>query len=82
MSAAACGADGKLCIGEAKSNDSLEGDKLSPLQTAERYQGASIIVFSTSCGAWNQGSRDAIRIAFEGHPHIEVLEWTSATLYG
>jgi len=83
-----CVANGKLCVGEAKSNDSLEGDKLTPMQTAERYRdlalemGASIVVFSTSASAWNQASRDAIRSAFESHPHIEVLNWTRAALYG
>jgi hypothetical protein len=44
--------------------------------------GASMVVFSTSEEAWNQASRDAMRIAFEKHPHIEVLEWNSATVYG
>ena len=33
-----CVADGKLCIGEAKSNNSLEGNNLTPMQTAERYR--------------------------------------------
>jgi hypothetical protein len=83
-----CVADGKLCIGEAKSNDSLEGDKLTPLETAERYRdlalkmGATMVVFSTSADAWNLASRKATRAAFMKHPHIEVLEWTSAMLYG
>lgn len=83
-----CVTDGKLCIGEAKSNNSLEGSKLTPMQTAERYRdlalemGATIVVFSTSAVAWDQPSRDAMHMAFEKHPHINVLKWTSATLYG
>lgn len=82
-----CIIDGKLCIGEAKSKDSLEGDKLTPTQTVERYRdlalamGASIVVFSTSARDWNQASLEAIRIAFARHPHIEVRKWTSSTLY-
>lgn len=83
-----CVVDGKLCIGEAKSNDSLEGNKLTPMQIAQRYRdlalkmGASMVVFSTSSQTWSQASWDAMRIAFEKHQHIEVLKWTSATLYG
>jgi len=81
-----CVVDGKLCIGEAKSNDSLEGDKLTPAQTAERYRdlalamGASMVVFSTSASRWNQASLDAIRTAFEKHPHIAVRHWTGSIL--
>ena len=83
-----CVADEKLCIGESKSNDSLGNGKLTAIQTAERYRdlalkmGASLVVFSTTADAWNQASRDAIRIAFEKHSHIEVLKWTSSILYG
>ena len=83
-----CIANGRLCIGEAKSNESLEGEKLTAMQTAERYRdlaiemGASTVIFSTTANAWNQTSRDAMRIAFEMHPHIEVLKWTSAILFG
>ena len=83
-----CIANGKLCIGEAKSNESLKGEKLTAMQTVERYRslaieiGASVIVFSTSAKVWNQASCDAFRFAFEMHPHIEVLVWTSSELYG
>jgi hypothetical protein len=82
-----CIADGRLCIGEAKSNDSLAGKNLTPMRTAERYRdlalriGASMVVFSTTEQAWNQSSRDAMRIAFENCPHIEVMSLTSASLY-
>jgi len=82
-----CVVDGKLCIGEAKSNDSLEGDKLTSAQTAERYRdlaivmGASMVVFSTSAPKWNLASLGAIRDAFEKHPHITVRQWTATTLY-
>jgi hypothetical protein len=82
-----CIMDGRLCIGEAKSNNSLAGKDLTALQTAERYRnlalrmGASMVVFSTTESAWNQASRDAIHIAFENHPHIEVMTLTSSSLY-
>ena len=82
-----CITNGRLCIGEAKSNDSLAGKNLSPVQTAERYRdlalkmGASIVVFATSEPAWNQSSHDAVRNAFEKHPQIEAIEIASAVLY-
>jgi hypothetical protein len=83
-----CIANGRLCIGEAKSTESLEGDKLTAMRAAERYRdlaieiGASMAVFSTSAKAWNQASRDAMHIVFEKCAHIEVLKWASSTLYG
>ncbi|WP_433968018.1 hypothetical protein [Tunturiibacter gelidiferens] len=82
-----CIMDGRLCIGEAKSNNSLAGKDLTALQTVERYRdlalrmGVSMVVFSTTENAWNQASRDAIRMAFENHPHIKVMKLTSSSLY-
>jgi hypothetical protein len=82
-----CIANGKLCIGEAKSNGDLKGD-LTEVQTAERYRdlalktGATVVVFSTTANAWTDASRKAIDGAFANHPHIEVKKWTSGTLYG
>jgi hypothetical protein len=83
-----CISNGKLCIGEAKSNGDLSGMDLSALKTAERYRdlalkmGASMIVFSTSADAWNAASVDAIDKTFADHPQIAVKKWTSTTLYG
>ena len=82
-----CISDGRLCIGEAKSNGSLAGKDLTPMQTAQRYRdlavkmGASIVVFATTEPAWNQSSRDAMRMAFENDPHIEVMTLDSVSLY-
>ncbi len=83
-----CIAVGRLCIGEAKSTGSLKGDKYTTLRVAERYRdlalkmGASIVVFSTSADSWDEASRAAISVTFSKHPHIQVLQWTSAMLYG
>src|SRR6266702_647588 len=82
-----CIANGKLCIGEAKSNGDLKGD-FTEVQTAERYRdlalktGATMVVFSTTANAWTDASRKAIDGAFVNHPHIEVKKWTSGILYG
>jgi hypothetical protein len=82
-----CIANGRLCIGEAKCNDSLAGKDLTPKQTAERYRdlalkmGASFVVFATTEPAWNQSSRDAMRMAFEDYPQIEVMGLASGSLY-
>jgi hypothetical protein len=82
-----CIANGKLCIGEAKSNGDLKGD-LTEIQTAERYRdlalkiGATMVMFSTTENAWSNASLKAIDEAFVSHPHIEVKKWTSGILYG
>jgi hypothetical protein len=81
-----CIANGKLCIGEAKSNGDLKGD-LTEIQTAERYRdlalkiGATMVKFSTTEDAWTEASTKAMNEAFASHPHIEVKKWTSAVLY-
>jgi hypothetical protein len=83
-----CVAAGRLCIGEAKANDSLAGKDLKPIETAERYRdlalkmGAPMVVFSTSRPAWDSASRDAMRVAFRDSRHIEVKSLTSDSLYG
>jgi hypothetical protein len=83
-----CIANGKLCIGEAKSNGDLSGKKLTALQTAERYRdlslniGATMVMFSTTEKMWSEASLKAIDATFAKHPHIDVRKWTSATLYG
>jgi hypothetical protein len=82
-----CIANGKLCIGEAKSNGDLKGD-LTEIQTAERYRdlalkiGATMIMFSTTEDTWTEASIKAMNEAFASHPYIEVKKWTSSVLYG
>jgi hypothetical protein len=82
-----CIANGKLCIGEAKSNGDLKSD-LTEIQTAERYRdlalkiGATMVMFSTTEDAWTEASIKAMNEAFASHPHIEVKKWTSSVLYG
>lgn len=82
-----CVTNGRLCIGEAKSVDTLATKDLTAQQTAERYRdlarklGATMVVFSTSKPEWNITSRDAIRTAFANCPHICVRELTAADLY-
>ena len=82
-----CIANGKLCVGEAKSNGDLRGD-LTEVQTAERYRdlalkiGATLVMFSTTEDCWSNASLKAIDEAFVSHPHIDVKKWTSSTLYG
>jgi hypothetical protein len=81
-----CIANGKLCIGEAKSNGDLKGD-LTEVQTAERYRdlalkiGATMVIFSTTENSWSNASLKAIDEAFVNHPHIEVKKWTSGIFY-
>jgi hypothetical protein len=83
-----CIANGKLCIGEAKSNGDLSGKHLTSIQTAERYRdlalkiGATMVMFSTAESGWNESSLQAIDEAFANHPHIDVKKWTSGILYG
>lgn len=82
-----CVTDGRLCIGEAKSVDSIATNRFKPQQTAERYRelaikmGASLVVFSTSQTAWGKTTFDALSQAFETHPHIEVLTIGEGRLY-
>jgi hypothetical protein len=83
-----CIANGKLCIGEAKSNGDLSGNNLTVLQTVERYRdlalkvGASMVIFSTTAASWSETSMNAINDIFASHPHIEIKIWTSSVLYG
>jgi hypothetical protein len=74
-----CISDGRICIGEAKSNDSIATNQITPQKVAERYRdlaikmGASMVVFSTSKACWAQPTFEAIAQAFDPHPYIEVL---------
>ena len=82
-----CVSNGRLCIGEAKSNDSIESDGANAQVTAERYRdlalkmGASMVVFSTSQSAWNQSTVAAIEGAFATHPYIDVRRITRSALF-
>jgi hypothetical protein len=74
-----CVSDGRICIGEAKSKDSIATKELHPQQIAERYRdlavkmGASMVVFSTAEASWGQSTFEAISKAFSIQPHIRVL---------
>src|ERR1035437_9125816 len=82
-----CITNGLLCIGEAKSVDTLATKDLTAQLSAERYRdlalklGATRVVFSTSQPQWNQTTHNAIRTTFEPFPHIHVLELTASNLY-
>lgn len=82
-----CVTDGRLCIGEAKSVDSIGTSQFKPQQTAERYRdlaikmGASRVVFSTSKAAWGKITFDAISKAFDPYPFIEILTIGEGGLY-
>lgn len=74
-----CVSNGRLCIGEAKSNDSIATKELTALQIAERYcdlavkMGASLVVFSTSESCWGEPTFSAISKAFASQPYIKTL---------
>ena len=82
-----CITNGLLCVGEAKSGETLKTNNLTATQTAERYRdlalkvGATLVVFSTSQAEWSITTRDAIRAAFENYPHVRVQELTASNLY-
>ena len=82
-----CVTDGRLCIGEAKSVDSIATNQFKPQQAAERYRdlaikmGASLVVFSTSQTVWGKTTFDALSQAFETHPYIEFLTIGNGGLY-
>jgi hypothetical protein len=82
-----CVPDGKLCIGEAKSNGSLATADLSAAQAAEKYcdvaekLGATRVVFSTSEEKWDTSSEAAIASVFAGHPHILISMFTKVDLF-
>jgi hypothetical protein len=81
-----CVSNGRLCIGEAKSTDSIESEDANAQVTAERYRdlaikmGASMVVFSTSQSAGNQSTTEAISSAFASYPYIAVRRITGGSL--
>jgi hypothetical protein len=82
-----CVMDGRLCIGEAKSVDSVATNQFKPQQIAERYRdlalkmGATLVVFSTSQTVWSKTTFEALSQAFHTYPYIEVLTIGEGGLY-
>jgi hypothetical protein len=81
-----CIPDGKLCIGEAKSNGTLASKGISAGTAAAKYRdlavrlGATRVVFTTSTDAWDKPSEKAIDSAFGALPHIQVSTWAASDL--
>jgi hypothetical protein len=81
-----CVPDGKLCIGEAKSNGTLASKGISAGTTAAKYRdlairlGATRVVFTTSTEAWDKTSEQAIDSAFGALPQIQVSTWAASDL--
>lgn len=81
-----CILDGRLCVGEAKSNGTLEANGISASVAAEKYcdaatrLGASTVVFGTSAEKWDTKSDTAIDLAFSMLPHVKVLKWAAHDL--
>jgi hypothetical protein len=75
-----CLSDGRLYIGEAKSNDRIEVEQLSFYEDVCKRVAVDGIVFATSMPHWSRGTLDHIerlRATFGG----EVLVLTSKDLY-
>lgn len=75
-----CLVDGKLYVGEAKSNNSISADQFSWYERFLRRTAVDGLVFATSQTRWSQGTADRInrlRAQFSG----EVVGLTSADLY-
>ncbi|HXC44189.1 MAG TPA: hypothetical protein VNY51_11800 [Candidatus Dormibacteraeota bacterium] len=81
-----CICDGKLCIGEAKSNGTLSAKGISASAAATKYRdlaeklGATRVVFSTSRDQWDNASDAAIDLAFGSSPTIEVSKLAASDL--
>lgn len=81
-----CIPDGKLCIGEAKSNGTLATNDVSAGDAAARYRdlaekiGATGVIFSTSTAEWDKASQSAMHATFKALPHIELLTLVAADL--
>ena len=75
-----CISDGKLYIGEAKSNDIIEADQFSFYEQVCKSVAVDGIVFATSQTHWNRGTQqriDSLKAWFRG----EVLIVTEKDLY-
>ncbi|WP_263378456.1 hypothetical protein [Granulicella paludicola] len=83
----ACIANGKMFIGEAKSNASLKTDTKSPKKIANKYRhlaeviSASGVIFSTSQLSWDATSTQAIDEQFAPYPYLTVRRLCEADLY-
>lgn len=81
-----CIANGRMYIGEAKSNDSLKSDTKNPVKAVGRYRhfaeglGATGVIFATSQPAWDDVSEKAITEAFAKYPHLIVRNLTQTDL--
>jgi hypothetical protein len=81
-----CIANGRMYIGEAKSNDSLKSDTKSPLKAVGKYRhfseelGATGVIFATSQPAWDDVSEKAITETFAKYPHLIVRNLTQTDL--
>jgi hypothetical protein len=82
-----CVSNGRICIGEAKSNDSIATNQATAQKVGERYRdlavkiGASMVAFSTSATCWSEPTFTAISTAFETHPYIEILTLGNGGLF-
>jgi hypothetical protein len=81
-----CIPDGKLCIGEAKSNGTLATKGVSASEAAARYRdlavklGATRVIFSTSSQTWDTASESAIEASFSALPHISISKFAASDL--
>ena len=75
-----CISDGKLYIGEAKSNDTIDADQFSFYEQVCRSVAIDGIVFATSQAHWNRGTQqriDSLKTWFRG----EIIIVTGKELY-
>lgn len=84
--------DGKIIVGEAKSNGKLGDDRKNVANSAERLVAAAKslfadeIIIATSTPSWSPGTKDAvtesIQAAWASGPHPRVTEITSVGARG
>jgi hypothetical protein len=75
-----CITDGKLCIGEAKSNGIIESTDVSRYADIASKLAATRVVFSTTASSWNKVTEAAIDSTFNSLPIIEVSKWVASDL--
>jgi hypothetical protein len=81
-----CIPDGRLCIGEAKSNGMLATKGVSAGEATLKYRdlavklGATRVIFSTCSHVWDHASEVAIESTFSALPHILVSKLTASDL--
>jgi len=69
-----CIPNGKLCIGEAKSNGKVTSARASQYKEIALKLGVTKVVFGTSDLKWTTGSEEAISSTFGDVPHIELAK--------